>query len=46
MNGKAMIVNQAVIAFCKHICRAALQAKGMDTPETRNTVLEVMHRAW
>jgi shikimate dehydrogenase len=46
MNGKAMIVNQALIAFCKRICRAALQAKGMDTPEIRKTILEVMHRAW
>ncbi len=46
MNGKAMIVNQAVVAFCERICRAALQAKGMDTPETRKEILEVMYRAW
>ena len=46
MNGKAMIVNQAVTAFCKRICRAALQAKAMDTPETRKEILEVMYRAW
>jgi len=46
MNGKAMIVHQAVIAFCKHICRAALQAKGMDTPETRKEILAAMYRAW
>jgi hypothetical protein len=42
MNGKAMIVNQAVIAFCKCICSAELQARGIDSPETFSRVLEVM----
>jgi len=46
MNGKAMIVNQAVIAFCERICRTQLQAKGIDTPETRRQILEIMYRAW
>jgi len=46
MNGKAMIVNQAAIAFCNRICRAALQAKAMDTPETHKEILAVMYRAW
>jgi shikimate dehydrogenase len=46
MNGKAMIVNQAVIAFCKHICRKALQEKRTDTAETRRELLEVMYQAW
>jgi shikimate dehydrogenase len=46
MNGKAMIVNQAVIAFCKCICSAELQARGIDNPETFRGVLEVMYRAW
>jgi shikimate dehydrogenase len=45
-NGKAMIINQAVIAFCTRICRAELQARGIDTPETFRHVLEVMYRAW
>jgi shikimate dehydrogenase len=46
MNGKAMIINQAVIAFCKRICRAKLQARGIDTPETSRQILEVMYGAW
>jgi shikimate dehydrogenase len=46
MNGKSMIINQAVIAFCKRICRATLQARGRNTPETEEQVLEVMYRAW
>ena len=46
MNGEAMIVNQAVIAFCKRMCRAELQARGIDTPETSKQILEVMYGAW
>jgi len=46
MNGKSMIINQAVIAFCKRICNAELQARGIDTPETRKQILEVMYQAW
>jgi shikimate dehydrogenase len=46
MNGRAMIVNQAVIAFCHRICRLELQARGMDTSETYKQILEVMYRAW
>jgi shikimate dehydrogenase len=46
MNGKSMIVNQAVIAFCKRICRADLQARGMDNAETCRKILEVMYQAW
>jgi shikimate dehydrogenase len=46
MNGKAMIVNQAVIAFCKHICGAELRARRIDNPETSRRILEVMYRAW
>jgi shikimate dehydrogenase len=46
MNGKSMLVNQAVIAFCKRICRADLQARGLDNPETCRKILEVMYRAW
>jgi shikimate dehydrogenase len=46
MNGKAMIVNQAVIAFCKHICGAELRARRIDNPETFRRILEVMYRAW
>jgi shikimate dehydrogenase len=46
MNGKAMIINQAVIAFCKHICRAELDARGINHPDTQRRILEVMYRAW
>ena len=46
MNGKAMIINQAVIAFCERICRAELQAAGLDKPEIAKQVLEVMYSAW
>jgi shikimate dehydrogenase len=46
MNGKSMIVNQAVIAFCRRICRADLQASDMDNPEIFRKILEVMYHAW
>jgi shikimate dehydrogenase len=46
MNGKSMLVNQAVIAFCKRICRVDLQARGLDNPETGRKILEVMYHAW
>jgi shikimate dehydrogenase len=46
MNGKAMIVNQAALAFCNRICRAELEAKGIDNAETYERVLEVMYQAW
>ena len=46
MNGKAMIINQAVIAFCRRICNAQLAAMGLDTPNTHNNILEVMYSAW
>jgi len=46
MNGKSMIINQAVIAFCKRICSAELQARNIDIPETYREILEVMYQAW
>jgi len=46
MNGKAMIVHQAVIAFCQRICRTELQARGMDTSEAYQRILEIMYQAW
>ena len=46
MNGQAMIVNQAAIAFCQRICSAELQARGIGTPATCKRILEVMYRAW
>src|SRR5688500_6595566 len=46
MNGKAMMINQAVLAFCKHICKPDLEARAMDTPETYEEILKVMYSAW
>jgi shikimate dehydrogenase len=46
MNGKAMIINQAVIALCKHVCGAELRARGIDNVETARAILEVMYNAW
>ena len=46
MNGKSMIINQAVIAFCKRVCRAELQARGIENPETYQRILETMYQAW
>jgi shikimate dehydrogenase len=46
MNGKAMIINQAAIAFCRHICNAELRSRNSDTAQTRNEILEVMYSAW
>ena len=45
MNGKAMIINQAVIAFCERICRKELDARGLDSSATEQ-ILEVMYGAW
>lgn len=46
MNGKNMIVCQAVIAFCKRICRRQLISLGKDTPATQRQVAEVMLASW
>ena len=46
MNGKGMIINQAVIAFCERICRAELQNRGIDKPDIAKQVREVMYGAW
>jgi shikimate dehydrogenase len=46
MNGKPMIINQAALAFCNHICKAELQTRAIDTPETYQQILEVMYSAW
>jgi len=46
MNGKAMIVCQAAIAFSGRICRAELQARGIDDAEIYGRILATMHDAW
>jgi hypothetical protein len=45
MNGKSMIINQALLAF-QRMCSSALQARGIDTPQTYRELLEVMYKAW
>lgn len=45
-NGKNMIVCQAVIAFCRRICRQQLQALGKDKPETEREIAEIMYANW
>jgi shikimate dehydrogenase len=46
MNGKSMIVRQAVIAFCQRICQRQLAELGKDNAETFRQVAEIMYRAW
>ncbi len=46
MNGKSMIICQAVAAFCDHICRTELIARGADDPVTRARVAEIMYASW
>ena len=46
MNGKTMIVCQAVIAFCRRICQRQLQALGKNTPATQRQVAEIMFANW
>lgn len=46
MNGKSMIINQAVIAFCERICAGAFQARAASKPGAYDEILEIMYRAW
>jgi ribosomal protein L16 Arg81 hydroxylase len=46
MNGKTMIVRQAVRAFCKHICLDQLTALNRNDDATFNLVTEVMFDSW
>jgi shikimate dehydrogenase len=46
MNGKYMIVCQAVIAFCKRICQRQLQELGRFNDQTFAEIASVMHQAW
>ncbi len=46
MNGKAMIVWQAALAFCHHICRRELDAKKLNGPGILKRVAEIMFGAW
>ncbi len=46
LNGRGMIVAQAVEALCNHICRDTLRHAGLHNPETRGRVAEAMEQAW
>jgi shikimate dehydrogenase len=46
LNGRGMILFQAVAAFCDHIVRPKLEARGRGEEETRRIVLEAMAAAW
>lgn len=46
MNGKSMIVRQAVIALCQRICQRQLQLLGKNNPKTHREVAEVMFASW
>ena len=46
MNGKSMIVCQAVVAFGKHICARQLAALGKSYAKTSEEIAEIMYRAW
>ena len=46
LNGRGMIVAQAVEAFFNHIGRDALRHAGRHNPETRARLTEVMEKVW
>ena len=46
MNGKHMIIRQAVIAFCHRICQRQLAQLGKYDDATFAQVADVMYRAW
>jgi len=46
MNGKAMIICQAARGLFDHICKAELEARGLNTRETYDRITESMYRAW
>ncbi|HWO40707.1 MAG TPA: shikimate dehydrogenase [Candidatus Eisenbacteria bacterium] len=46
MNGKAMIIHQAALAFARHVCAADLRSKGLDNDEMFRQILKTMDAAW
>lgn len=46
MNGKAMIVWQAALAFCNHICKQELQTRKLNRSRVLRRVAEIMFAAW
>ena len=45
-NGKAMIVCQAAVALCRHVCKQHLIDSGKDEAATYRTVCQVMAANW
>ena len=46
MNGRSMIVRQAVLAFCKRVCLSQLSEMGKNNDQIFQEVAEVMFGAW
>jgi shikimate dehydrogenase len=46
MNGKSMIICQAVAAFCDHICADQLTRLNRSDPATRARITEIMYASW
>jgi shikimate dehydrogenase len=46
MNGQAMIIYQAALAFANHVCVEELRARGLSRPDTWARVAEAMYQAW
>ena len=46
LNGKGMIVCQAVIGFCRILCRQELHGRNIDNDTTKKRVAEIMYEAW
>jgi len=46
MNGKGMIICQGARALFDHLCQQELHARGLDTVEIYNRIVETMYRAW
>jgi shikimate dehydrogenase len=46
MNGRAMIICQAALAFANHVCAEELRARGLDRPDTLAGLITAMYAAW
>jgi len=46
VNGKAMIVWQAALAFCNHVCKQELESRKLNGPGILKRIAEIMFGAW
>jgi shikimate dehydrogenase len=46
MNGQALIICQAALAFANHVCAEELRASGLSRPDTWARLVQVMYQAW